>query len=221
MIIVGNKVFVLNNLSRTGANFHFSPGMILAIIVIWMAPVVCHGAGVSSKTAKSLVAKGDQYVDNLDFEKAEEYYRNALVLIKNEESGIDEASVKNKLTTVLWKLDKLDESSAAGHESLQLCLDHFGWNHALSVDALINLGIISLLNQNTLSLMYLEKANMIARRLFGEKHPTVATAMEWIGMTYDSYQDSVNTRKYLYGSLKIWSQLYSSDDYHLLDIKQG
>lgn len=213
-----NIVFVSNNFSSTEANYHSLPGMILAIMLIWVVPVICLGDEVSSKTAKSLVAKADQYFDDLDFEKAGEYYQKALNLIQSGGSLVDEASLRNKLTTVLWKTDELGKSASAGHESLQYCLDHFGWNHASTVDALINLGIISLLNQNNLSLMYLETASIIARRLFGEKHHTVATAMEWIGMTYDSYADSVNTRKYLYGSLKIWSQLYSSDDYHLAGI---
>ena len=211
-------MFIINKLSRSGANYHRLPVVILALVFFLLAPVVCLGDGVSSKTAKSFVAKGDQYFENLDFEKAGEYYKKARALIQTDGSWVDEAAVRNKFTTVLWKIDELEQSSASGHESLQFCLDHFGWNHALTVDALTNLGIISLLNQNTLSLMYLETANIIARRLFGEKHPTVATAMEWIGMTYDSYADSVNTRKYLYGSMKIWSQLYSSDDYHLAGI---
>lgn len=190
----------------------------MTMIFISLATLIFPSSGISANQAKSMVVKGDQYFDNLNFEKAEENYRNALAALTNGGYWVDEANVKNKLTTVFWKLDKLDEASTAGHESLQFCLDHFGWNHASTADALINLGIISLLNQNTLSLMYLEKANMVARRLFGEKNPKVATSLQWMGMTYDSYADSVNTRKYLFSSLKIWSQLYGSDDYHLADI---
>lgn len=211
-------MFVFNKLHRFEIKFQSLPGLMLAMIFVSLAMIIYPSAGVSANSVKSLLQKGDQYFDKLDYKKAEEYYRNALVLIKNEDSWIDEASVKNKLTIVLWKIDELDEASALGHESLQFCLDHFGWNNTLTVDALINLGIISLLNQNTLSLMYLEKANMVARRLFGEKNPKSATALQWMGMTYDSYADSVNTRKYLFGSLKIWLQLYGSDDYHLADI---
>jgi len=188
------------------------------MLLTWLIPLLCHGSGLSPQSLRLLVLKGDQYFANLDFERAENYYSNALVLLKNADSRDEEARVKNKLTTVLWKLDKLYDASSAGHESLQFCLDHFGWNHELTVDALINLGIISLLNQNTLSLIYLEKANLIANRLYGDKHPKVAVSLQWIGMTCDANADSINTRKNLFGSLRIWSQLYGSDDFRLAEI---
>ncbi len=154
----------------------------------------------------------DYYLEYFQFDSAEIYYSKALPLLATfDEREVHAKALNNYAASLYWQ-SRFIEAEACCRENLETCIEWFGYDHPISADALMNLGILGFMSERFgLKNNYVKLAASIYKNEYGLYHPKVAKAYEWLGAMHEANADTLIAREYLWKSYDIWKKIRGAD----------
>jgi CHAT domain-containing protein len=177
--------------------------LITGIILVWQVSLT--NTVISSNSTE--LERADYCFNNLKYDSAEYYYNAAIMKIDKIAFPELYCYLLNQYAMTLFWQDRLEEAAHACRNSLKRCNETLGPLHSETAQAHINLGIFKFVSgqYGTVSEHFYE-AVFVLENFYGNSHPKVARAYEWLGTYFESRSDTAKARNYLWKSLKLYEE---------------
>ena len=163
---------------------------------------------------KSNFNKGLVFFENLQFEKAAHFFKQAIEQGNMEESPVLLCRSRNLLAECYFWMDDLNMTGEIAWENLELCREVLGNEHHETARSHRNLAAYKFRKGGQVVVAgHFQKAILIFEKLYGQYNSEVAKTYEWLGVYYENLADTVLSRHYLWKALDVW-QHCTTPDHH-------
>lgn len=188
-------------------------------ILLFLAPII----GIVSAPQKGKPASyreiAQKYAGLLMYDSAAAYYTLALNGITPGQQPELYCSIRNRYAESLFWQDKQTELFRVCLENIGMCTKLLGPKHVETGKAMMNFGTCKfVMGGHGVVSEYFVLAYNIFKHNYGDCHPLVAKAYEWLGTFHEGRNDTATATKYLWKSLNQWEKLRGSNHTDLAEI---